>query len=57
MFFTGIIETQNPYAFLVSQGIDDLLHVGKNKIVETVPQLILPIKRITFPIFINCTNL
>ncbi|XP_015524329.1 parkin coregulated gene protein [Neodiprion pinetum] len=44
MFFDGMTETENPYKFLVTQGIADLLAHGGPKILPVVPQLIIPIK-------------
>jgi len=45
LFFSGLIETEEPYAFIAVQGLHDLLQKGGNKILPVVPQLILPIKR------------
>ena len=45
LFFSGLIETEEPYAFIAQQGLHDLLQKGGNKILPAVPQLILPIKR------------
>jgi hypothetical protein len=44
LFFSGLCETEEPYAFLARQGIHDLLDKGGNKILPVVPQLIIPIK-------------
>lgn len=45
LFFSGLIETEEPYAFIAQQGLQDLLQKGGNRILPVVPQLILPIKR------------
>lgn len=50
MFFDGMTETENPYKFLVTQGIADLLAHGGPKILPVVPQLIIPIKSERFSI-------
>jgi hypothetical protein len=52
LFFSGLCETEEPYAFLARQGIHDLLDRGGNKVLPVVPQLILPIKSNLFKIFI-----
>ncbi|XP_019886783.2 LOW QUALITY PROTEIN: parkin coregulated gene protein homolog [Ooceraea biroi] len=44
MFFDGLTETEQPYKFLVEQGIADMLEHGGPKILPVVPQLIIPIK-------------
>lgn len=44
MFFDGLTETEQPYKFLVEQGISDMLEHGGPKILPVVPQLIIPIK-------------
>lgn len=44
LFFSGLCETEEPYAFLARQGIHDLLDKGGSKILPVVPQLIIPIK-------------
>ncbi|KAG7200945.1 hypothetical protein KM043_003305 [Ampulex compressa] len=44
MFFDGLTETEQPYKFLVEQGIADMLEQGGPKILPVVPQLIIPIK-------------
>jgi hypothetical protein len=48
LFFSGLCETEEPYAFLARQGIHDLLDKGGSKILPVVPQLIIPIKSIPF---------
>ncbi|KAI9145586.1 parkin co-regulated protein [Paraphysoderma sedebokerense] len=45
LFFSGLCETEEPYAFLARQGVHDLLDKGGDKILPVVPQLIIPIKR------------
>ncbi|KAI8818113.1 parkin co-regulated protein-domain-containing protein [Fimicolochytrium jonesii] len=45
LFFSGLCETEEPYAFLARQGIHDLLDKGGNKVLPVVPQLIIPIKK------------
>ncbi|EPZ35189.1 hypothetical protein ROZALSC1DRAFT_28594 [Rozella allomycis CSF55] len=44
LFFSGLCETEEPYAFLARQGVHDLLDKGGAKILPVVPQLIIPIK-------------
>jgi hypothetical protein len=44
LFFSGLCENVEPYAFLARQGIHDLLDKGGSKILPVVPQLIIPIK-------------
>ncbi|KAJ2942542.1 hypothetical protein O0L34_g2010 [Tuta absoluta] len=45
MFFDGLSENSYPYTFIVEQGINDLCQKGSYKVLPTVPQLIIPIKR------------
>ncbi|KAI9095826.1 parkin co-regulated protein-domain-containing protein [Phlyctochytrium arcticum] len=45
LFFSGLCETEEPYAFLARQGIHDLLDKGGNRVLPVVPQLIIPIKK------------
>ncbi|XP_076289870.1 parkin coregulated gene protein homolog [Lasioglossum baleicum] len=45
LFFDGVTETEEPYKFLVEQGITDMLEQGGPKILPVVPQLIIPIKK------------
>ncbi|XP_076625642.1 parkin coregulated gene protein [Colletes latitarsis] len=45
LFFDGLTETEQPYKFLVEQGISDMLEHGGPKILPVVPQLIIPIKK------------
>jgi hypothetical protein len=51
LFFTGLVETDEPYSFLAQQAIRDMITKGGNKVASVVPQLILPIKRMIFPIY------
>ncbi|KAL9651336.1 hypothetical protein ABK040_001288 [Willaertia magna] len=44
IFFDGLREKEEPYRFLAVQGTFDLLKNGKDKIVNCIPQLIIPIK-------------
>ena len=44
IFFDGLREKEEPYRFLAVQGTFDLLDAGKDKIVNCIPQLIIPIK-------------
>lgn len=44
IFFDGLREKQDPYRFIALLGSLDLLESGGIKIVETLPQLITPIK-------------
>lgn len=44
IFFDGIREQQEPYKFLARQGTYDLLQKGGKKILQVIPQLIIPIK-------------
>jgi hypothetical protein len=44
IFIDGIRELQEPYKFLARQGTYDLLSKNNNKILATIPQLILPLK-------------
>lgn len=44
IFFDGLRETEMPYSFLALQGTLDLLNVGGAKILNVIPQLIIPIK-------------
>jgi hypothetical protein len=44
IFFEGLREQKDPYKFLARQGVADLLEEGKGKILQVVPQLIVPIK-------------
>ncbi|MNE84017.1 Parkin co-regulated protein [compost metagenome] len=44
IFFDGLREKEEPYRFMAVQGTFDLLEKGKTKIVNCIPQLIIPIK-------------
>jgi hypothetical protein len=44
IFFDGLREVREPYNFLVSAGIDDLLTTGPSKVLPVLPQLIIPMK-------------
>ena len=44
IFFHGLRETEEPYKFLADMGLDELLQVGRDKILPVLPQLIIPIK-------------
>lgn len=44
LFFSGLCELDEPYAFLARQGVRDMLASGGTKILPVVPQLIIPIK-------------
>jgi hypothetical protein len=35
---------EEPYAFLAEQGVYDMISVGSHKVLEVIPQLIIPIK-------------
>jgi len=44
VFFDGLREVEEPYTFLAEQGVYDMMHIGSNKILPVIPQLIIPIK-------------
>jgi hypothetical protein len=44
IFFDGLREKEEPYRFMAVEGTFNLLEKGKNKIVNCIPQLIIPIK-------------
>ena len=44
IFFDGLREVEEPYAFLSEQGVYDMMHMGSNKVLPVIPQLIIPIK-------------
>lgn len=44
IFFEGLRELEEPYAFVAMQGSLDLLEHGGHKILPTVPQLVIPLK-------------
>lgn len=45
MFFDGLRETAEPYWFFAYYGTLDLIQKGKSKIMSTLPQLIMPLKK------------
>ena len=44
IFFDGLREKEEPYAFLALEGTKNLLAKGGARILPVVPQLIIPIK-------------
>jgi hypothetical protein len=44
IFFDGLREIEEPYAFLAEQGVYDMMQVGSRKVLPVIPQLIIPIK-------------
>lgn len=44
IFFDGLREVEQPYAFVAEQGILDMLEAGSHKVLPVIPQLIIPIK-------------
>mmetsp|Transcript_21067 Transcript_21067/g.21763 ORF Transcript_21067/g.21763 Transcript_21067/m.21763 type:complete len:301 (+) Transcript_21067:88-990(+) len=44
IFFDGIREIEQPYAFVAEQAILDMLEAGSHKVLPVIPQLIIPIK-------------
>ncbi|KAH9089776.1 hypothetical protein LEN26_019062 [Aphanomyces euteiches] len=44
IFFDGLREVEEPYAFLSEQGIKDMMVNASSKVLPVVPQLIIPIK-------------
>eukprot|EP01083_Nonionella_stella_P119769 358285_1 len=44
IFFDGLREVEEPYAFLAEQGVYDMIQVASQKVLSVVPQLIIPIK-------------
>lgn len=44
IFFDGLREIEEPYAFLSEQGIKDMLINASIKVLPVIPQLIIPIK-------------
>ena len=45
LFFDGLRETQEPYASLAMRGCLDLMDKFGDRVLDVVPQLIMPIKR------------
>lgn len=44
IFFDGLREIEEPYAFLGEQGVYDMMSAGWMKVLPVIPQLIIPIK-------------
>jgi hypothetical protein len=44
IFFDGLRETEEPYAFLSEQGVYDMIKAAPDKVLKVIPQLIIPIK-------------
>lgn len=44
IFFDGLREVEDPYAFLAEQGVYDMIDVGWKKVLPVIPQLIIPVK-------------
>lgn len=44
IFFDGLRELEEPYKFIAAQGCFDMLEKGGNRILPTIPQLIIPLK-------------
>jgi len=44
IFFDGLREVEEPYAFLAEQGVYDMMEAGSHKVLPVIPQLIIPIK-------------
>lgn len=44
IFFDGLREIEEPYAFLSEQGVYDMMQVGSHKVLPVIPQLVIPIK-------------
>jgi len=44
IFFDGLREVEQPYAFLAEQGVYDMMSTGWQKVLPVIPQLIIPIK-------------
>ena len=45
IFFDGLREKAEPFKFLARRGCEDLLAAGGAKILPTIPQLIIPLKK------------
>jgi len=45
VFFDGLRETEEPYWYFAYYGTLDLISQGPNKILQVVPQLIIPMKK------------
>lgn len=44
IFFDGLREQEQPYAFVAEQAVLDMLEAGSHKVLPVIPQLIIPIK-------------
>lgn len=44
IFFDGLREVEEPYAFLAKQGVYDMMTLASHKVLPVIPQLIIPIK-------------
>ena len=44
IFFDGLREQEQPYAFVAEQAVLDMLEAGAHKVLPVIPQLIIPIK-------------
>jgi len=44
LFFDGLKNKKHPHAFFARQGIHDMLEHGGHKILQVIPQLIIPIR-------------
>eukprot|EP00341_Mesodinium_pulex_P000796 CAMPEP_0116936002 /NCGR_PEP_ID=MMETSP0467-20121206/30622_1 /TAXON_ID=283647 /ORGANISM="Mesodinium pulex, Strain SPMC105" /LENGTH=302 /DNA_ID=CAMNT_0004617489 /DNA_START=47 /DNA_END=955 /DNA_ORIENTATION=- len=44
IFFDGLREVEQPYAFVAEQAVLDMLEAGYMKVLPVIPQLIIPIK-------------
>ena len=44
IFFDGLREQEQPYAFIAEQAVLDMLEAGSHKVLPVIPQLIIPIK-------------
>ncbi|GMH63365.1 hypothetical protein TrRE_jg8277 [Triparma retinervis] len=44
IFFDGLRELEEPYCFLATQGVYDMMSEGFTKVLPVIPQLIIPIK-------------
>jgi hypothetical protein len=44
IFFDGLREVEEPFAFVAEQAVLDMLEAGSHKVLPVIPQLIIPIK-------------
>jgi len=44
LFFSGLREMEEPYKFLATQGVKDMILASSGKVLPVIPQLIIPIK-------------